>query len=46
MVDGKNVNKGAVWVAIRIPDGYISGHANQAESPHSPKMILKTVFML
>ncbi|MEI6749330.1 MAG: C69 family dipeptidase [Bacteroidota bacterium] len=23
-------NKGAVWVAIRIPDGYISGHANQA----------------
>ncbi len=23
-------NKGAVWVARRIPDGYISGHANQA----------------
>jgi dipeptidase len=23
-------SKGAVWVAIRIPDGYISGHANQA----------------
>jgi dipeptidase len=22
--------KGAVWVAKRIPDGYISGHANQA----------------
>lgn len=22
--------KGAVWVAIRIPDGYISSHANQA----------------
>lgn len=22
--------KGAVWVAERIPDGYISGHANQA----------------
>ncbi len=22
--------KGAVWVAMRIPDGYISGHANQA----------------
>ncbi len=30
MVDGVNVNKGAVWVARRIPDGYISGHANQA----------------
>lgn len=27
---GVNVNKGAVWVARRIPDGYISGHANQA----------------
>lgn len=23
-------NKGAVWVALRVPDGYISGHANQA----------------
>jgi dipeptidase len=22
--------KGAVWVAMRVPDGYISGHANQA----------------
>ncbi len=33
---GKGVNppkgftKGAVWVAIRIPDGYVSAHANQA----------------
>jgi len=26
---GPNV-KGAVWVAHRIPDGYVSGHANQA----------------
>ena len=25
---GVNVNKGAVWVAVRIPDGYISAHAN------------------
>lgn len=25
-----NKNKGAVWVAVRIPDGYISAHANQA----------------
>lgn len=24
-----NKEKGAVWVARRIPDGYISGHANQ-----------------
>lgn len=22
--------KGAVWVALRVPDGYVSGHANQA----------------
>jgi len=25
-----NKNKGAAWVAIRIPDGYISAHANHA----------------
>ncbi|MEN6325349.1 MAG: C69 family dipeptidase [Syntrophomonas sp.] len=23
-------NKGAVWVALRIPDGYVSAHANQS----------------
>jgi len=23
-------NKGAVWAAVKIPDGYVSGHANQA----------------
>lgn len=27
---GVNVNKGSVWVAKRIPDGYISAHANQS----------------
>jgi len=26
----RNIRKGAVWVAIRIPDGYISAHANHA----------------
>jgi len=26
----KGEEKGAVWVAIRIPDGYVSGHANAA----------------
>lgn len=30
MENGVNLNKGAVWVAKRIPDGYISAHANQA----------------
>ena len=29
--------KGAVWVAMRIPDGYISGHANQARITTFPK---------
>ena len=29
MKNGTNVNKGIVWVARRIPDGYICAHANQ-----------------
>ena len=29
-VIGKGEIKGAVWVAIRIPDGYVSCHANQS----------------
>ncbi len=27
---GENINKGANWVAIRIPDGYVSAHANHS----------------
>jgi len=36
--DGRtyNRNKGAVWVAVRIPDGYVSGHANQARIQQFP----------
>lgn len=30
MVNGTNTNKGLVWVAVRLPDGTISAHANQA----------------
>ncbi|MEG2849660.1 MAG: C69 family dipeptidase, partial [Bacteroidales bacterium] len=30
MENGVNVNKGVVWVAVRIPNGYISAHANCA----------------
>jgi dipeptidase len=30
MKNGVNLNKGVVWVAVKIPDGYISAHANQA----------------
>jgi dipeptidase len=32
-----NANKGAVWVAVRIPDGYISAHANHARITSIPK---------
>ncbi|MEI6455368.1 MAG: C69 family dipeptidase [bacterium] len=28
--------KGAVWVARRVPDGYVSGHANQARITRFP----------
>lgn len=37
MLDGKNVNKGVVWVARRIPDGMISAHANCARITKFPK---------
>lgn len=33
---GINKNKGAVWVAIRIPDGMISAHANAARITRFP----------
>ncbi len=29
-------NKGAVWVALRIPDGYVSAHANQSRIRQFP----------
>lgn len=37
-----NANRGAVWVAIRIPDGYVSGHANQARITTFPTENLTT----
>lgn len=33
---GVNTNKGANWVAIRIPDGYVSAHANQSRITNFP----------
>ncbi len=30
IVDGKNIYKGAVWAAARVPDGYICAHANHS----------------
>ncbi len=32
-----NYTDGAVWVARRIPDGYVSGHANQARITKFPQ---------
>ena len=34
---GRNTRKGIVWVARRIPDGYVSAHANQARITTFPK---------
>ncbi len=36
MVDGKNVNKGAVWVARRVPEGYVCAHANHPRITQFP----------
>ena len=33
---GKGKEKGVVWVARRVPDGYICGHANQARITRFP----------
>jgi len=30
MIGKGDYDKGAVWVALKVPDGYICGHANQA----------------
>jgi len=42
--NGRIVNrrKGAVWVAIRIPDGYVSAHANHARITTFPEADGKT----
>ena len=36
MIGKGKVEKGAVWVAVRIPDGHVSGHANQARIQRFP----------
>jgi len=33
---GKGTEKGAVWVAVRVPDGMICAHANQSRIHHFP----------
>lgn len=34
--NGKNKNKGIVWVAVKVPDGYVACHANQARISNFP----------
>jgi dipeptidase len=41
-IDPKKNSKSPVWVAMRIPDGYISGHANHARITTFPKENGKT----
>lgn len=36
-ITSKGSERGAVWVARRVPDGYISGHANQARITTFPQ---------
>lgn len=36
--------KGALWVAMKVPDGYVSSHANQARITTFPLEDLKTSF--
>ena len=36
MENGVNVNKGVVWVAVKLPEGTISAHANQARIRQFP----------
>ncbi|CAK9025732.1 Probable dipeptidase B [Durusdinium trenchii] len=36
MIGKGKFEKGAVWVAVRIPDGHVSGHANQARIQRFP----------
>ncbi len=37
-----NLEKGAVWVARRVPDGYVCGHANQARITTFPQEVKKS----
>ncbi len=38
----KDWKKGGVWVAMRVPDGYISGHANHARITQFPQEVKKS----
>ena len=38
----KDWKKGAIWVAMKVPDGYISGHANHARITQFPQEVKKS----
>ncbi|MFA6805908.1 MAG: C69 family dipeptidase, partial [Bacteroidales bacterium] len=38
----KDWKQGAVWVAMKVPDGYISGHANHARITTFPQEVKKS----
>ncbi len=44
MVGKGKADKGAVWVARRVPDGYISGHANHPRIHRFPKNDKETLY--
>lgn len=37
MIGKGNYEKGTVWVAMRVPDGHVTAHANQARIRHFPR---------
>ncbi|MDE6853738.1 MAG: C69 family dipeptidase [Muribaculaceae bacterium] len=44
MIGKGKADKGAVWVARRVPDGYISGHANHARIHQFPQNDPETLY--
>ena len=44
MIGKGKTDKGAVWVARRVPDGYISGHANHARIHQFPQNDPETLY--
>lgn len=44
MIGKGNGKKGAIWVARRIPDGYLSAHANQARITTFPLKDKNTIY--
>lgn len=41
-ITSKGAEKGAVWVALRVPEGYVCGHANQARITTFPQEVKRS----